>query len=117
VKSIKGTSSWCGVRDGRPRRPFLLMGIFSQRTFRAKMAKIYGDVGPKVATLDGQLALRPHGLGVHERTGEAHQALSWGAIAPVRVPHPDASKNWFAPVARWAVRAFSGIAPDGPRGP
>jgi hypothetical protein len=24
------------------------MGIFSQRTFRAKMAKIYGDVGPKV---------------------------------------------------------------------
>jgi len=28
--------------------PFLLMGIFSQRTFRAKMAKIYGDVGPKV---------------------------------------------------------------------
>jgi len=48
VKSIKRYVQLVVVRDGRPRRPFLLMGIFSQRTFRAKMAKIYGDVGPKV---------------------------------------------------------------------
>jgi len=36
------------VRDGRPRRPLPPDGHLQPADLRAKMAKIYGDVGPKV---------------------------------------------------------------------